>query len=204
MKRIILASASPRRKELLEKVGIPFEVMESSIEDNIDQIADLQNSPYEWVKTLSSKKANDVATNVEGSSIIIAADTIITILGKIMEKPTDVIDAFQMLKRLQGRKHTVYTGMTIIYKDEMGITEENYVDATDVYMHELTDEEIKQYIDTHESFDKAGGYAIQGKGTLLIDTIYGDYNTVVGLPLTVLYKALKAHGVNIMDFWKNN
>lgn len=202
MKRIILASASSRRRMLLENIGVPFEVLENTVEEDMTDKENLLCSPYEWVKMLSSKKANQVAEQVEGSAIIIGADTVITDLGKIMEKPTDVIDAFQMLKRLQGRKHTVYTGMTLIFKDELGITEENYVDATDVYIHHLTDEEIKKYIATKESFDKAGGYAIQGKGAILIDSIYGDYNTVVGLPLTILYKALKAHGVDLMDFWK--
>lgn len=202
MKKIILASSSSRRKMLLENIGIPFEVMINTVEDNPASKDDMLNSPYEWVKHLSSKKAREVADKVEDEAVIIGADTIITDLGKIMEKPADVIDAFQMLKRLQGRKHTVYTGMTLIFKDTHGFTEENYVEATDVYIHSLSDEEIKKYIATKESFDKAGGYAIQGKGTLLIDTIYGDYNTVVGLPLTTLYRALKPHGIDLMDFWK--
>lgn len=202
MKKIILASASSRRKMLLENIGVPFEVMENTVEAELDEKENLLCSPYEWVKMLSSKKANQVLDQVEDPAVIIGADTVITDLGKIMEKPADVIDAFQMLKRLQGRKHTVYTGMTLIFKDEIGITEENYVEATDVYIHSLTDDEIKKYIATKESFDKAGGYAIQGKGSILIDSIYGDYNTVVGLPLTVLYKALKSHGVDLMDYWK--
>lgn len=197
MKKIILASGSPRRKELLEQIGLPFEVIVS----NVDEKIDVEHSPYEWVKAISSKKANEVANMVDGPAIIIGADTIITELGKIMEKPADQIDAFQMLKRLQGRKHSVYTGLTVIFKDDIETVEENYVDATDVYMHNLSDDEIKKYIDSGEPFDKAGGYAIQGRGAILIDTIYGDYYTVVGLPLTILNNCLKKHGVNVMDYW---
>ncbi len=197
MKKIILASGSPRRKELLEQIGLPFEVIVS----NVDEKIDVEHSPYEWVKAISSKKANEVANMVDGPAIIIGADTIITELGNIMEKPADQIDAFQMLKRLQGRKHSVYTGLTVIFKDDIETVEENYVDATDVYMHNLSDDEIKKYIDSGEPFDKAGGYAIQGRGAILIDTIYGDYYTVVGLPLTILNNCLKKHGVNVMDYW---
>lgn len=199
MKKLILASASPRRKALLESINIPFTVMESNIED---QYA-VEGSPYEWVKYISSKKANAVVQDVPGPAVIIGADTIVTHLGRILEKPKDAIDAFQMIKSLAGKKHSVYTGMTILYKGETGVEEENFVDATDVYMHSLTDDEIKKYLDTKESFDKAGGYAIQGKGALLIDSIYGDYYTVVGLPLTILFRALKAHDIDLMDYWKN-
>ena len=197
MKKIILASASARRRQILENIGIPFEVIES----NADEYVEVENSPYEWVKTLSARKARTVAETISEPCVVIGADTVVTELGKIMEKPKDVIDAFNMLKGLQGRKHTVYTGMTLIFKDEGGVTEENYVEATDVYMHELSDDEIKKYLETKEPFDKAGGYAIQGKGALLIDSIYGDYYTVVGLPVTVLFKALKDHGIHLMDYW---
>lgn len=200
MKKIILASASTRRKALLDQIGLPVEVMNNTVEEE-HQFNNDEISPYEWVKTLSSLKAREVAEKITEPCVIIGADTIITDMGKIMEKPTDVIDAFQMLKSLQGRKHTVYTGMTVLFKDDIDVIEENYVDSTDVYMHKLTDDEIKKYLDTTEPFDKAGGYAIQGKGTILIDTIYGDFNTVVGLPLTILYKALKAHGIDVMDYW---
>lgn len=199
MKKIILASASPRRKKLLEGISVPFTVMTTDVEEELH----VEGSPYEWVKYVSAKKANAVVGQVDGPAIIIAADTIVTYLGKIMEKPKDAIDAFHMLKILQGKKHSVYTGLTILYKGETGVEEETYVDATDVYMHTLTDAEIKKYLDTKESFDKAGGYAIQGKGALLIDSIYGDYNTVVGLPLNILFHALKAHGIDLMDYWEN-
>lgn len=197
MKKIILASASPRRKAILENLGVPFTVMESHAEEKLE----LEGSPYDWVKGLSSKKANAVLPFVEDPSVIIAADTVVTYMGKIMEKPKDVIDAYEMLKQLQGHKHSVYTGMTLIFLDENGSVEENYVDATDVYMHTLTDMEIKQYLNTKESFDKAGAYAIQGKGSLLVDSIYGDYYTVVGLPVPILYRALREHGISLMDYW---
>lgn len=198
MKKIILASKSPRRKELLEKANLPFQIIESNV---IEQV-DVENSPYEWVKAISAKKARAVSKMMAEPCIIIGADTIVTDLGKILQKPTDKNDACKMLKDLQGHKHTVYTGMTLIFKDEDKEEELNFVDATDVFMKSLTDYEILKYVETEEPFDKAGSYAIQGKGALLIEKIYGDYNTVVGLPLTILYDALKLHEINIMDYWK--
>lgn len=200
MKKIILASSSPRRKELLSKLGIEFDVIES----NIDEKSDVENSPYEWVKAISEKKAEAVSKKVNYPSVIIAADTIVTDLGKILGKPSDKADAVNMLKKLQGRKHTVYTGITIIFKDEKTEEEVSYVDATDVYMNRLSDEEIEAYASTDEPYDKAGAYAIQGKGALFIDTIYGDYYTVVGLPLSIVYRSLKEHGVNLMESWKKD
>ena len=200
MKKIILASSSPRRKELMEKLQIPFEIRESNV--NEEQI-EVDNSPYERVKALSSAKANAVAKTVEGPAIIIGADTVVSCLGRILNKPQNTNDAVQMLKTLQGRKHSVYSGLTLILKNADGSQKEtNYVDATDVSMHELSQDEIKAYVDTNECMDKAGAYAIQGKGAIFIESISGDYYTVMGLPLAVLYRALRENGVNIMDFWK--
>ena len=197
MKKIILASSSPRRKALLEQVGIPFEVVES----NVDEKIDVENSPYEWVKAISAKKARAVARLIEEDAVIIGADTIITDLGKILEKPKDRRDACHMLHSLQGKTHTVYTGLTVINKDNGDVVESNYVAATDVTMRSLSDQEIETYVNTAEPFDKAGGYAIQGKGSILVESIHGDYYTVVGLPLTLLYTALKEFGIHIMDYW---
>ena len=135
--------------------------------------------------------------------IIIAADTIVTYMGKILHRPFEREEAASMLRTLSGHKHTVYTGLAVMYKDADGKYETHTsVTATDVYMRELTDMEISNYVDTKEPYDKAGGYGIQGKGSLLIDRIDGDYFNVVGLPLVQLYKELSENGVNIMDFWK--
>lgn len=199
MVRIILASASPRRQQLLNQIGVPFEVLASNIDEDIDS----EISPYAWVKGISSKKAAAIAKDINEEAVIIAADTIVTDLGRILEKPADAEDAKRMLRSLQGRTHTVYTGMTLIFVDKDGKREENnYVSATDVTMSNLTDEEIDKYISTGECYDKAGAYAVQGLGSLFIEGVSGDYYTVVGLPLNLLHKALKEHGINLTDNWK--
>lgn len=203
MKKFILASASARRKYLLEKIGIPF----TSVESNLDEQAEVEikNSPYEWVKAVAAKKGHAVfeKINVETDTVIISADTIVTDMGKILHRPKTKDEAREMLASISGRKHTVYTGLTLIFVGADGKieNEENFVDATDVYMHKLTDDEIEAYISTDEPYDKAGGYGIQGKGSLLIEKIYGDYYTVVGLPLAILYRGLKKNGVNVLEFW---
>lgn len=198
MIKIILASASPRRKILLEQIGIPFETIESEIDENIL----LDNSPYDWVKTLALKKAYKVAENINEPAIIIGADTMIAFKGELLGKPGDNLAALENLRKLQGNKHTVYTGVAVIIKKEDGSIEEySLVDDTDVYMRKIDDKELLTYVNTKESHDKAGGYAIQGKGTLMIERIDGDYNTVIGLPLTKLYLLLKKIGVNIMGYW---
>ena len=190
MKKFILASASSRRKSLLEKIGVPF----TAIESNLDEQAEVDNdySPYEWVKAVAAKKGHAVfdKTDVEPDTVIISADTIVTDMGKILHRPKTKEEARKMLSSISGRKHTVYTGLTLIFVGADGKieNEESFVDATDVYMHKLTDDEIEAYISTDEPYDKAGGYGIQGKGALLIESIYGDYYTVVGLPLAILYR----------------
>ena len=163
----------------------------------------VEHTPYEWVRAIAAIKAEAVGNRVEGEKIIIAADTIVTYMGKILHRPFKREEAASMLRTLSGHKHTVYTGLAVMYKDADGKYETHTsVTATDVYMRELTDTEISNYVDTKEPYDKAGGYGIQGKGSLLIDHIDGDYFNVVGLPLVQLYKELSENGVNIMDFWK--
>lgn len=200
MIKIILASASPRRKTLLEQIGIPFETIESEINENIS----LNNSPYDGVKTLALEKAYKVAENIHEPAIIIGADTMIAFKGELLGKPGDNLIALENLKKLQGNKHTVYTGVAVIIKKEDGsIEEHSLVDDTDVYMRKMDDKELLTYLNSKESKDKAGGYAIQGKGTLMIERIDGDYNTVVGLPLTKLYLLLKKIGVDITRYWND-
>jgi len=199
MQKIILASSSPRRRQILENLSIPFEVINSEVDETLD----VDNSPYEWVKTLSSKKANAVLDKVEGAAVIIGVDTVVADLGRILNKPDSKETAVKMLRQLQGRRHSVYTGMTLLFVDENGnIEEENYVDGTEVTFNKMTMEEIEMYISTGEFTDKAGGYGIQGKASIFIDSISGNYDTVVGLSVSVLYNALKEHGIQLMDFWK--
>lgn len=198
-KKIILASASPRRKALLNQIGLNFEVIESEITE------DIPNSPYEGVMILASKKAHKVAESINEPSIIIGADTMIAFKGELLGKPGDNLSALENLKKLQGNKHTVYTGVCVIVKDENNkVSEYTLVDDTDVYMRKMDDKELSMFLNTEEHMDKAGGYAIQGKGALMIEKIDGDYNTVVGLPLTKLYLLLKKVGINIDDYWSKN
>lgn len=204
---IILASNSSRRKNLLTMLNVPFSVMESGVDERVEEANYMQkgveHTPYEWVRAIAAIKAEAVGNRVEGEKIIIAADTIVTYMGKILHRPFKREEAASMLRTLSGHKHTVYTGLAVMYKDADGKYETHTsVTATDVYMRELTDMEISNYVDTKEPYDKAGGYGIQGKGSLLIDHIDGDYFNVVGLPLVQLYKELSENGVNIMDFWK--
>lgn len=204
---IILASNSSRRKNLLTMLNVPFSVMESGVDERVEEANYMQkgveHTPYEWVRAIAAIKAEAVGNRVEGEKIIIPADTIVTYMGKILHRPFEREEAASMLRTLSGHKHTVYTGLAVMYKDADGKYETHTsVTATDVYMRELTDMEISNYVDTKEPYDKAGGYGIQGKGSLLIDRIDGDYFNVVGLPLVQLYKELSENGVNIMDFWK--
>ncbi len=202
MQKIILATSVLSRRDLLKRLEIPFEEINCNI---VEQEVDMDNeySPYEWVKAISSSKAHAVLNQVEGEAIIIGADTIVTLVGKILHRPKNREDCIAMLHMLEGKKHTVYTGLTVIFKNADGTyKEETYVDGADVYMHHLSQKMIEAYADTDEPYDKAGGYAIQGKGALLIDNIYGDFYTVAGIPLRLLNKSLYKNGIDLVDFWK--
>ena len=202
MQKLYLATSVLSRAFLLRQLGVPFEELDCNI---IEKDVDMENeySPYEWVKAISASKARAVVDQIEGEAIIVGADTIVTLVGQILHRPRTRDEGIDMLKRLQGRKHTVYTGLTILYKYADGtLKEENYVDGADVYMHNLNDKIIEAYVDTPEPYDKAGGYAIHGKGALLIENIYGDFYTVAGLPLRLLNKSLYKNGIDIVNFWK--
>lgn len=207
MKDIILASNSSRRKNLLEMLNVPFTVIESGVNERVEEEnykeQGIEHTPYEWVKAIAGIKAETVARTAGANKIIIAADTIVTYLGKIVHRPFEKEHAMQMLKMLSGHEHTVYTGLAVMYVDEEeNIVMNKMVSSTDVYMRNLTEQEIEAYVDTKEPYDKAGGYGIQAKGSLLVDHIDGDFYTVVGLPLAMLYEELRKNGVDIMDFWK--
>ncbi len=205
MERIILASNSPRRQALMNLACIPFEQIDVDIDENVED----EVSPFDLVKIISARKAMSVfkqlsnETMPEGSpcTIIVSADTIISLNGLIMGKPQTEQDAFDMLKKLQNKCHSVYTGMTIVFKEWDGFTVKHIVDTTSVFMRALPDDEIWAYVKTGEPFDKAGAYAIQEKGALLIEKIEGDYYTIVGLPLIKLYTTLKNYGVNLTEKW---
>lgn len=189
MKEIILASGSPRRRELLGQIGIPFQVKKSGAEEIITKTI-----PAEIVQDLSLQKAADVARTAE-EGIVLGADTIVCIDHKIMGKPKDRADAKAMLEKLQGRTHSVFTGVTLIKKapgEDVKI--QRFACETKVHVHSMTEEEIEAYLDTGDAFDKAGSYGIQGPFAAYIDGIEGDYNNVVGLPVSAVYRELKALG----------
>ncbi len=191
MKKIILASASPRRKELLEKIGLKFEVEAADIKEDLNSGL----PPNELVKELSLQKAKAVAKK-HPDAIIIGADTIGVLEGEIIGKPHTPAEAKKMLRLLNGKSHFVITGFTII-DTKTGKTVSKSVE-TKVYFRKLTEAEIDAYVKTGEPLDKAGGYAIQGLGALVVEKIEGDYYNVIGLPLSLLMESLKEFGVRVI------
>lgn len=186
MKQMILASASPRRRELLQGLGVPFEVMSSDIEEKINT----ELSAPKIAKELAYQKAKDVSNKLDGDYIVIGADTIVE-YNRILGKPKDADEAYQMLKLLSGKIHRVITGFAVIDCR----TKKEIVDfeVTNVYFNHLSDEEINRYIETKEPMDKAGAYGIQGKASLFVSKIEGDYFNVVGLPIFKLGVVLRNH-----------
>ncbi len=180
-KPIILASNSPRRKELLTREGVAFEVKPADIEEVTDKVL-----PYEVVMDLSRMKAKAIS-KMEPDRVILAADTIVAIEDKILGKPVDEDDALAMLKMLSGKMHQVYTGVTLISKSGQI---QSFYECTDVEMYENDEQALKEYIATGEPMDKAGSYAIQGIGAKLVKQIHGDYDNVVGLPVKAVLARL--------------
>ncbi len=204
-KRIILGSASPRRRELLEQIGISFEVRVSDKEEvyhslipeeivkelalsKAENVADDLREKQEQVKKISFDKKNNVLLD----TIVIGADTIVVSDGSILGKPKDEADAVRMIRSLQGRSHKVYTGVAILDYDDEG-KRKSVVHAveTEVFVSPMSDEEIREYAATGEPLDKAGAYGIQGRFAAYIERIDGDYYNVVGLPVSYVYRQLK-------------
>lgn len=172
MKHIILASASPRRKEILELADLKFDVMPSDAQEITTKTA-----PNEVVMELASIKAKDIYKKSEKQSMVVGADTVVAYQGQILGKPADEADAKRMLTMLSGQTHEVYTGVCVI---EDGKT---FYEETKVTFYEISDEQIDRYIKTGEPMDKAGSYGIQGKAAVFIKGIEGDYYNVVGFPI---------------------
>lgn len=184
MKKIVLASASPRRKELLEQIGIFFEIQPAKGEEIITG-----NTPSQIVEELSCQKASEVAEkNREDGTLIIGSDTVVSYEDKIMGKPKDEEDAARMLRKLSGNVHHVYTGVTAILWENGQKRKVTFSEKTEVVFYSISEEEIKEYISTGEPMDKAGAYGIQGIGGKFIREIRGDYNNVVGFPVARLYQ----------------
>lgn len=192
MKKIILASSSPRRKELLEGLGLTIKVIPSRIEEKMNP----RLGPHAQARQLSLQKALAVAEKSPKESVIIAADTIVVLDGEQIGKPESLTGAKRMLKKLQGRTQLVVTGYTVMDTD----TRKMVTDSAEskIWMRKLTSREIDSYIQKEQVLDKAGGYAMQGIGTVLFERIEGDYFNVVGLPLFKLAATLKRFGVTVL------
>ncbi len=184
MIRFVLASGSPRRKEILESLRLSFQIEKSDAEETIE----VAMPPELTVEQLSLRKAADVAARQTEDALVIGADTLVVLDGEILTKPKDRQDAVRMLSALSGRMHRVLTGLSVIRtSDGKGVS---VYEETEVYFRTLSQEQILRYIETGEPMDKAGGYGIQGKGSLLVEKINGDYFNVVGLPACRLAKLL--------------
>ena len=184
MSKIILASGSPRRKELMQMLGIDFDIIVADIDETIDYDANLVKE----IERLSYGKANAVFIDHE-DDIVIGADTIVKLGNNILGKPKDKEEAVNMLKLLSDNTHQVVTAVSILSKDK----KETFSSITDVTFYKLTEEEINEYVESVEPLDKAGAYAIQGKGSEFVKSINGDYYTVVGLPIAEVYRRLKEY-----------
>jgi septum formation protein len=192
VRKIILASSSPRRKKLLQQIGLNFTVEESGYEEKIP----LYSTPIEIAKFLSLEKANLVAIK-HSDAIIIAADTIVVVDGEILGKPVSEENAREMLRKLSDKTHSVITGFTVIDTAK----NKTFTDAveTKVTIKDLSELEMAAYTEKEDLTDKAGAYAIQGIAAMFIKSIDGDYFNVVGLPLRPLFLELKNFGINILE-----
>ncbi len=191
MKTIILASSSPRRQELLKKIGLKFKVVPSNYEEKIDY----ELEPHELAKSLSLQKAKLVAKNRK-NALVMAADTFIVFEGKILGKPRTKTEAREILTTINGKPHSVITGFTIMDTGSNKILSHSV--ETKVQLRRLSSDEIDAYVESREPLDKAGAYAIQGLGSVLVEKIEGDYFNVIGLPLSALTESLKEFGVRIL------
>jgi septum formation protein len=192
--RLILASASPRRRELLALLGHRYEVVPSAYDE---VLPDYHPDPAALARHLAAEKALDVAPAHPGA-LVIGADTIVALGDRVYGKPVDGADAARMLRELSGRTHQVFTGVAVVDTRVPGAEPHGFSSGTDVVFRELEDAEIRAYVATGEPLDKAGGYAIQGYGAVLIQGIRGDYPNVVGLPLTPLALLLRGLGVSVL------
>lgn len=189
--KIVLASASPRRKELLGQMGLTFEVIPSDADENVTAA-----NPAALVEELSRRKAYDVAQKDNRDGVLyIGSDTLVAYKGQVLGKPADEAQAKDMLYLLQGNVHQVYTGVTFIWTvcgEQKTVT---FSEKTDVKFYPMSEDEIMTYLAAKESMDKAGAYGIQGRSAVYIEKIDGDYNNVVGLPIARLYQELKKYGI---------
>ncbi len=182
---LILASASPRRQELLRQIGLEFQVVPADVDEQIQG-----GTPVQTVKELARRKARHVAEQVRNDGCILGADTVVVFDGQIMGKPVDREEAVSMLSSLQGNTHSVFTGVCAVKKQGKEIQEILFAEETKVTIYKMEMWEIETYADTLEPMDKAGAYGIQGIFAKYIQCIQGDYNNVVGLPVSRIYQEI--------------
>ena len=189
--KLILASGSPRRKELLLQIGIVPEIIVSHVEEKITS-----DVPAEVVMSLAEQKAVDVAKEMPEGTVILGSDTVVAADGKILGKPKSHEEAYEMIRRLAGRSHQVYTGVCLVKKGPEGEADTvvSFYDETDVNVSPMTEKEIREYADSEEPMDKAGSYAVQGFFARYIDGLKGSYANVMGLPVHLVYQELKKLG----------
>ncbi len=190
---IILASASPRRRELLEQIGLSFAVIPAQAEELITK-----EKPWDIVAELAGRKADEIYRTVnEKNCLIIGADTVVSYEGRILGKPKDEEGAREMLSMLSGQTHEVYTGVALLFCKDGNLTCRSLYEKTEVTMYSISSGEIDAYIRSKEPMDKAGAYGIQGLAAKFVRTIDGDYNNVVGLPVARIYQEMKKLGIDI-------
>ena len=185
---VILASGSPRRRELLQQMRLQFAIISPDVDESAPSMP-----PEELVQLLSSRKAAAVAAE-HPDSVVIAADTVVCQDGMILGKPADEADARRMLERISGKDHQVYTGFTV----RKGAQVQTCVEGTNVHVRALTADEIDRYIATGEPMDKAGAYGIQGLGGVFVTGLEGDYYNVMGLPICHLAQVLQSFGIDVL------
>jgi septum formation protein len=182
MKKLILASTSPRREELMNLLNIPFEIQAQEVDESFEKVL----SPEEVVQFLATKKASIIA-EVNPNAVVVGADTLVVFNNEIIGKPSGPQHAIEILQNLSGKTHQVYTGIAILTNGHSEI----FYEVSDVTFYDLSLDEIKTYVETGEPLDKAGAYGIQGFGSTLVEKINGDYFTIVGLPVSRLNRKLK-------------
>lgn len=192
---LILASASPRRRELLGQMGLEFEVVPSGADEHVTE-----TDPERKVELLAERKAEEVFERIrrekpEMHPVVIGSDTLVAIEGKILGKPEDRDEAIGMINLLQGRHHQVSTGVSIFWEEDGQVCRDTFCSTTHVEVYPMTGEDIEAYVDTGEPYDKAGGYGIQGRFCVWVKGICGDYDTVVGLPAAALYQRMRKLGL---------
>lgn len=192
--RIVLASRSPRRKEILEKLGLVFEIDPPEIDETPRE----RENPLSYVQRIAAAKADKVALRHEQQCVVIAADTTVALDGEIFGQPRDVDEARRMIQKLSKKSHRVHTAVSVRFDGKSA----NGFDTASVMMREVTPELLEWYLATGESMGKAGAYAVQGQGAALVAEVRGEIDTVIGLPVWLLSERLAKVGVKLRDLWE--